>query len=312
MGVRRVNEIAERKLEEAGADGVAWYAALDELVAELERRWSITVGASLDGGSHGYVAEATTSDGDRAVLKISPPDVESAAKSLDMLRVLLAGQGHGYVKVFAHDEANRAVLMERLGPELDASGKAVDEQIDIICDVLTPWVGPPDGLVLTTGAEKARFLAAFSEQEWRKLGEPIPEAALHQAQAFARSRETAHDPSTAVLVHGDAHQNNVLLASDGTYRLIDPDPMIAEPAVDLSVLMRDWNAELLATGDAAAAAIGRCRRISALTGVAPQPIWEWGYMERVSTALYCHSLGVENWYPPAYEVIKACVGVLTV
>lgn len=312
MGVRRVNEISERKLAELGEIGAAWYAQLDDLVVSLEQRWSITVGAALDGGSHGYVAEAVTRDGHAAVLKISAPNTRGVGDSLDMVRVLVAGQGHGYVKVLAHDEANHAVLMERLGSALADSGQPVDEQIDTICGLLAPWATVPDGLELMSGAAKAVWLERFVEDEWHALGRPLSPAAIDQAQRFARARAAAYDPSTAVLVHGDAHPNNVLRAVDGSYRLIDPDPLMAEPAADLSVLMRDWNAELLATGDPAAAAIARSHRISGLCAVAPQPVWEWGFIERVSTALYCHSLGVSSWYPPAYEVIEACVGVVTV
>jgi streptomycin 6-kinase len=309
VGIRRVNEVCERKLAELGVEGARWYDALDDVVAELEQRWSITVGDGIGGGSHGFVAAATRANGEQAVLKIALPDMRGAAKSLDMLRVLEAGQGHGYVAVFAYDEDRRAVLMERLGPELEISGKPVDEMVEIVCGVLAPWAAPPDGLRLMTGAEKAHWLGGFVDDLWEELGHPIPEAAVREAQAFARSRESAHDSATAVLVHGDAHQGNVLLASDGTYRLIDPDPILGEPAVDLSALMRDWNPELLAMGDPAAAAIERCHRISTLTGVAPQPVWEWGYLERVSTALYCHSLGITEWSAPAYEVIEACVGL---
>ncbi len=99
---------------------------------------------------------------------------------------------------------------------------------------------------------------------------------------------------------------------DGTYRMIDPDPMVAEPAADLAVPMRDWNAQLRATGDPLAAAISRCQRISDLTGVDPQPIWEWGFMERLSSSLYCQTLGIEDWPRDGYPVVEACVGVTTI
>ena len=54
--------------------------------------------------------------------------------------------------------------------------------------------------------------------------------------------------------------------------------------------MRDWSEELLA-GDALALGHARCEFISGLTGIAAEPIWQWGFMERMSTGLYLMQLG---------------------
>jgi streptomycin 6-kinase len=310
MGRYRLNDIAATKLEMLGEEGARWLAALDDTVDGFAAAWGFTVGENLDSGSHAFVATARLHSGEDAVFKLCLPDMRGAGETLKELHVMVAAQGHGYARVFRHDFDRRAILMERLGAELDVSGLSVEEQIDVICRTLSPWVPLPAGLAIAieTGAEKAEWLRVNIEQMWEETARPCSEAAVRQAQAFALRRIAAHDPSTAVLVHGDAHQHNTLLAADGTYRLIDPDPLIAEPAADLSVPMRDWNQHLLDSGDPLAAAAARCHRIAALTGVAPQAIWEWGFMERVSTALYCHTLGILEWSEPAYEVIAACVG----
>ncbi|MBA2608553.1 MAG: phosphotransferase [Actinobacteria bacterium] len=297
-----------------GHVGEQWYAELDGLVAEFEQRWNIIVGDELGGGTHAFVAEATTRDGQAVVLKIALPKMKGSATgtATQEIEVLLAGQGRGYVTVFAHDTDHRALLMERLGADLEDTVPDVDDQIEIICSTLCPGAPPPTGLHLTTGAEKALWLHRFVEDEWNSLGRPCSEAAVRQAQAFADQRAAAHEVASAVLVHGDAHESNLLLAADGSYRLIDPDPMVAEPAVDLSVPIRGWNAALRAGRDPAAAAVARCRRISQLTGVDPQAIWEWGFMERLSTALYTQSVGTAWWPRDAFPVVEACVGVTSV
>jgi streptomycin 6-kinase len=78
-----------------------------------------------------------------------------------------------------------------------------------------------------------------------------------------------------VLVHGDAHGANTLrVPGTSEYRFVDPDGLFAEPACDLAVPMREWSTELLGSGEPARAARERCVRLSALTGVASQPIWD--------------------------------------
>ena len=95
-----------------------------------------------------------------------------------------------------------------------------------------------------------------------------------------------------MLIHGDAHPANVLEDPNdpGTYKLIDPDGMRSEPAHDLAIPLRDWTGELLA-GDAVALGHAWCRRLANRAGVDPRPIWEWAFVERVSTGLFLLRLG---------------------
>ena len=97
-----------------------------------------------------------------------------------------------------------------------------------------------------------------------------------------------------MLIHGDGHAGNILLkpGPDGgtSFRLIDPEGLISEPAHDLGVALRDGNEELLAS-DIAAAAVERCRSVALLTGVDGATIWQWAFIERVSTGLFLLRLG---------------------
>jgi streptomycin 6-kinase len=65
------------------------------------------------------------------------------------------------------------------------------------------------------------------------------------------------------LVHGDVHQLNAL-QSDGGFKLVDPDGLLAEAEYGLGVLMRGDPVELLA-GDP----IERARWLAARTGIDP-------------------------------------------
>jgi streptomycin 6-kinase len=97
-----------------------------------------------------------------------------------------------------------------------------------------------------------------------------------------------------VLAHGDAHPWNALLVPESQpqrFKLIDPDGLNIEPAYDLGILMREWTDELL-VGEPLRLGLQRCNQIAAQTGVAPEPIWQWGFIERVSTGLLCLQVGL--------------------
>lgn len=145
-----------------------------------------------------------------------------------------------------------------------------------------------------TGKEKAESLANFIEESWLDLGRPCPAQTIKAALRCADDRRRAFDPHSAVLSHGDCHPWNTLrVAGRGPdrFKFIDPDGLYIERAYDLGILMREWTSELLAS-DPRALGERRCRRLSDLTGVAPEPIWRWGLIERVSTGLLCLRIGL--------------------
>jgi hypothetical protein len=73
-----------------------WLRDLPDLVVELEREWSITVGRSYEDTTEAFVAEATLADGTPAVLKLlidRPGD--HARNEITVLRWLAARAAPG-------------------------------------------------------------------------------------------------------------------------------------------------------------------------------------------------------------------------
>ncbi len=177
----------------------------------------------------------------------------------------------------------------------------VTTQIEIICATLRrAWEVPkPTSPSLTSGADKARWLARFIAAAWEELNRPCAECIIEQAPAFAEVRRSGFDPKLAVLVHGDAHSGNTLQdlqhrsTAGARFKLIDPDGLLAEPAYDLAIPMRGWSSEVL-EGDAMRLGRERCALLGQLTGVDTQAIWEWGFVERVSTGLLAMQVGAEQ------------------
>jgi streptomycin 6-kinase len=186
-------------------------------------------------------------------------------------------------------------LQERLGRPLDSLGLAVEAQIDIIVATLRRgWHRIPDDAAVRSGADQARFLRRFIHERWLELDPPCSPRTLQRAEEYTLTREAAFDPATSVLIHGDAHPANVLEADSDdaspSFKLIDPDGMRSEPAHDLAIPLRDWTDELLA-GDAVDLGLGWCAQLASGSGVPAQAIWEWAFVERVSTGLFLLQLG---------------------
>lgn len=286
--MERIVEVPERVRSRAralGAEGERWLLELPDLIDQLESDWGIRVGGSQGTGFVAYLAAATTSDGTPAVLKIALPEGLSGVSEFRReLRCLLLGGGDPYVDVLKHDESRRVVLLERLGQPLANLGLSVTSQIEVIARTVPRGWRRVDDPSLPTGAEKARWLREFILAKWDALDRPCSERTVEFAVSYTQDREAAFDMEHAVLVHGDVHPWNVLEAGAGTFKLIDPEGLLSEPAHDLGIPLRDWSRELLAV-DCRQVLSEWCDHLCHLTRVDRDAIWQWALIERVSTGL---------------------------
>jgi streptomycin 6-kinase len=287
-----------RSARAMGDVGARWLEDLPGVLRALEARWDVRIGRPLPGGSTAYVAPAEGGDGRPTVVKVALPDGLEGHIPFDTgLRATRLGQGRGYVDLLAVAEEHRALHLERLGPSLRTRHLAVDATIDVVVDTLRPvWVAPPAEPGLRTGREQAGWLAGFITTHWERLGRPCPRSTVRAALDAAGDRAAAFDAGAAVLIHGDAHPSNVLEELDTPpasprYKLIDPDGMVSEPAHDLGVLLREWNDELCAVPEPADLLGAWCARAAGRAGVDPLAVWQWAYVERVSTGLFLCALG---------------------
>jgi streptomycin 6-kinase len=160
------------------------------------------------------------------------------------------------------------------------------------------WRVPPwPELAVAPGQDKASQLAALVTRLWDELDGPCPERVVAQALGYAERRAAAFDPARCVVVHGDPHPANALRTVDEReFVFVDPDGFLADPAYDLGVVLREWCAELLAAGPHGAPALARRYRdlLVGHTGADPVAVWEWGFLERVSSGLYALRLVGED------------------
>jgi streptomycin 6-kinase len=145
--------------------------------------------------------------------------------------------------------------------------------------------------------DKAAVLHRLVTDLWAALGAPCSEHVMREALRCAERRASAFALDRCVVVHGDCHPANALQVlrprpgAEVGFVFVDPDGFLAEPAYDLGVVLRDFCDEVLAAGDPCALLRGYCALLAGETGIDEAAIWEWGFLERVTSGLYCLHAG---------------------
>lgn len=296
-----VPDVVRARAAVDGDGGQGWVDALPGVLADLEERWSVRVGEQLAGGTAAFVAQARMESGSRVVVKVAVPEAGFARR----VRTLELADGRGYVRLLARDLTRHAMLLEHLGPSMTQVGYSPERQLGTLAAVLTQVWALPHSAGADVNAwpgepmDKAAGLDELVVRLWQELGRPCPERVVARALECAGQRSAAFDPDRAVVVHGDAAAANLLRVpvprwgADAGFVFVDPDTFLGDPAYDLGVALRDWCPELL-TGDAPTLARRWCQLLASTAGMDETAVWQWGYLERVSTGLYALSLGAES------------------
>jgi streptomycin 6-kinase len=292
-------EIPAEVLGKARVHGAEqWVSDLPDLIAGLELDWSIRVGRAYPGSTEALVTRATLADGSPAALKLCLPRRDNTADA--EIAVLRLVNGEGCVKLLRADPARGAMLLERLGRPMSALSLPIEQRHELLCAAAERiWRPAPEDCHLRNGAETGRLLADFITTTWEQTDRPCSAQAVDYALDCATRRTEPHDDERAVLLHGDLHQWNALEAGDGTgtFKLVDPDGVLAEAEYELSVIMREDPVELM-TGDPR----DRARWLARRCGLDATAIWEWGVVERVSTGLLCTQIGLQ---PVGWQMLAA-------
>lgn len=285
--------------------GVHWETRLPDVLAACERQWGVSPEEAISRRVTSQIFRVTVRGRD-AVLKVAPPGEHLTQQA----NVLERASGQGYAYLFERDDDLGALLMEQLGASLDERGHALfaewsDAEIlakfggtdlvrPLVDTLQVAWTLPQDLAPFPDEAtHKAAQLRALIDSLAVRVGAAeLHSRALERARLYAEQRLSVREVSRLVLCHGDPHPGNLLAvrsprpgAASG-YVWVDPDGFLCEAEYDLGVVLRGFNRLILAAQDPVVALRGWCAVLADLTATDAEAIWQWAFIERVSSGLY--------------------------
>jgi streptomycin 6-kinase len=263
-----------------GAKGTQWLAQLPALINQCAAEWHLTELKPYAHLTYNYVLSGMMHD-TPIVLKLRCDHV-ALQKEAAALR---AFQHHGGVSLLASN--NVALLLSRVIPgaplsELFPHDDAKATQIAVTClqklhqaPIPTDYQFPKLDTMIPTFAEEPRLLAPF----------------LPHARALRASLLQSHHKQ--VLLHGDFHGGNILSSGVEDVVAIDPEGIVGDPCYDIAVYMRNPLTELIGELNAQEIIQKRIHDFAQLLGSDAQHIYDWTYLQTVTSAYWSIEDGLD-------------------
>jgi streptomycin 6-kinase len=247
---------------EAVDGGRDWLDHLPNTLIAAMDTWGLELAGAPMPGFVSYVVPVMQGSTPR-ILKLQWPDEESAHEA-DALR---RWDGHGGVRLLAHDPAHHALLLERCVPGTPLAAAEGIDRLGVVIGLLPRlWVGAGSPFrSLTTEAHRWRDGLPAA---WEAAGRPCERALVDAAIALLDGLTS--DQPDQVLLHQDLHAGNVLAAEREPWLAIDPKPIAGERSFGVAPIMRD--AEL---GHSRRDLMYRLDRLSAELGLDRQRAAGW-------------------------------------
>jgi len=210
----------------------SWVANLSATVAEVGRRWSLTLGEPFQpGGQTAWVAPVRDEAGRDLVVKVAWRHPE-AAQEADGLRVW---EGRGTVMLHAVtevDDETTALLLERCSPGTPLATRPEPEQDTVIAGLLHRlWLEPPAGHRFRPLQALCDAWADEFHTKWAAGAVALDPGVARDGIALFRSLPATGD--RAVLLCTDLHAGNVLAARREPWLVVDPKPYVGDPTYDV-------------------------------------------------------------------------------
>jgi streptomycin 6-kinase len=229
-----------------------WLASLPQVVADLAKRWSVSVGKPFEpGGQCSWTAPVTGQSGAALVLKIGFRF--GGGEERDEAAGLRAWDGNGAVRLQAacNSESSYGLLLERCLPGTPLGQLVSEPEQDVVVAGLLRrlWAQPYQAdafrpLAQMCAAWAAEFEVAYAAAPADRIDPGLARAGI---ELF---RELPGTATSRVLLCTDLHAGNILAAQREPWLAIDPKPYVGDPAYDLLQHMLNCD-DRLATDPAA-------------------------------------------------------------
>lgn len=218
-----------------GDAGKKWLGEIPTTIEKYEKEWQITCLTPYP-LSYNYVTPARTQDGKLVVLKISFPDNHEFHLEFEALKFY---EGIGAIKVINEDIKNGIMLLEMAEPGTRVRDISPDEkQISFVSDVIRKMHRPVPTHIASTFPTISDWANAFNRYKTKFLSTsgPVPQWMFDKAEnIFA---EFPKEKKERVLLHGDLHNDNILLSQRG-WLAIDPKGVVGEREFEPGACLRN-------------------------------------------------------------------------
>lgn len=273
-----------------GDEGAEWLRRLPALIAQFERRWSVTVLPPFENLSFNYVAPAIRADGQALIFKAGVPNPELHTE-IEALRLY---NGRGCAQLLVADADQGVLLLERLDPGAMLATLNDDEQAtSIAARVMRQlWRPPPPEHSFPTVGKWAAGLGRLRARFDGGTG-PLPVALVERAEAlFAELLSSMAEP---VVLHGDLHHFNILSAERQPWLAIDPKGVVGEPAYEVGALLRNPWPYLLDMPQPGRILARRVDQLAEELGFDRERLVGWGFAQAVLSACWSLEDGSDDW-----------------
>jgi streptomycin 6-kinase len=240
-----------------------WLARLPEMLSDVERRWSLTIGVPFDTNetSCAWVAPVVLADATPAVLKLGMPHMEGAHE----IEGLRFWNGDPTVRLLESDDDLDAMVLERCEPGTMLRALPEPEQDVVIARLLRRlWRAP----LAPHPFRPLSTMTAHWSAETLADAEPWPDAVLVRA-GLRLFDELPQNAAENVLLATDLHAGNILRAQREPWLVIDPKPFVGDRAYDATQHLLNCKARLRSDPE------GTIRRFADLLDVDPRRVRLW-------------------------------------
>lgn len=248
----------------------SWVATLPARLEQAADRWNIEIGEPFEpGGVTSYVAPAVDDAGRRLVYKITVPHAESRAEAM----ALRAYAGNGAVRLEAHASESWELLLERADPGTDLWAADAAQCDEVACELARRLWQESDDEGIPTVAATASAWADVTER--RLITSDVPWITEPVERGVDLLRTLPHESGDRMLLHGDFHPGNILAARREPWLVIDPKPLIGDPAFEPIQLLIQQDGRIVEPSDVVTVE----RRLDDLAkrlGLDPVRIGRWG------------------------------------
>ncbi len=151
------------------------------------------------------------------------------------------------------------------------------------------WVPAPAGhRFQRVGGLAQRWADTFSKK-YQAAGRPFAEPLLRRAIEVCQHLASAAE--TGTMANRDLHLGNILAAQREPWLVIDPKPLVGDPAFDAGHLVRSLLPERIAKTDVSRLMSSIARRLD----LSPERIGEWVFVRSIENALWMALTGASDF-----------------